>query len=76
MYEQLHVKKLAVSIPVSAEQLLDAGMELPPGMEPPAAPQPLSWRTRWRVARATALWSARMRLGFWIAGHQPDDEDW
>ncbi|MET9123004.1 hypothetical protein [Streptomyces sp. NPDC004528] len=76
MPEELHVKMLTAMIPVSAEQLLDAGMELPHGMAPPAAPRPLPWRTRWRVARATWIWAARMRLGFWIAGQQPDDEDW
>ncbi|MET7776317.1 hypothetical protein ABZU94_10430 [Streptomyces mirabilis] len=74
----LQVKKLGVFVPVSAEQLLDAGLPLPPGMEPPPPykPTPLPWRTRWRMARAERLYNLRRRIGYWIANYEPDDEDW
>ncbi|WP_392971151.1 hypothetical protein [Streptomyces sp. LN245] len=77
-YEQLQVKKFGAYVPVTAEQLLDAGIPLPPGMEPPAPynPTPLPRRTRWRRARADFVWRLRRRIGFWIANYDPDDEDW
>ena len=75
--EHLQVKKLGIYIPVSAEQLLDAGLPLPDGMEPPAAPKPLPRRIRWRMARADFIETLRHRVGFWIAGYEPrDDWDW
>lgn len=74
--QDLQMKKLSVFVPVSAEQLLDAGVRLPPGMEPPPAPRPLSRRMRWRIAHAEFVWSLRRRVGFWIADYEPDDEDW
>jgi hypothetical protein len=70
------VKRIGATIPVTAEQLLDAGIPLPPGMEPPPpAPRPsryqrLRWAYREKVSRA------RERVGFWIAGYTPDDPDW
>lgn len=75
---QLQVKKIGCVVPVSAEQLLDAGLPLPPGMEPPApyTPKPLPWRIRWRIARAERIENLRRRIGFWIANYEPDDEDW
>lgn len=73
--QDLQVKRLSVFVPVTAEQLLDAGVRLPPGMEPPA-PRPLSRRMRWRIAHAEFVWSLRRRVGFWIADYEPDDEDW
>ena len=72
----LQVKKLGAFVPVTAEQLLDAGIPLPPGMEPPApTPRPSLYR-RWRWAYLDAVRRARERVGFWIAGYEPDDEDW
>ena len=70
------VKRIAHQIPVTAEQLLDAGLPLPPGMEPPPpTPRPslyrrLRWTLREKIGRA------RERVGFWIAGYTPDDTDW
>jgi hypothetical protein len=77
-YEQLQVKKLGAYVPVTAEQLLDAGLPLPPGMEPPApyVPTRLPWRTCWRRARAERIYNLRRRVGFWIANYEPDDGDW
>ncbi|MFI1767512.1 hypothetical protein ACH41H_36445 [Streptomyces sp. NPDC020800] len=74
--EHLEVKVLAHVVPVSAQDLLDAGLPLPPGMEPPPAPRPLSRRQRWRMARADFTWAMRRRIGFWIAGVEPDDGGW
>ncbi|MET9086154.1 hypothetical protein ABZX77_30485 [Streptomyces sp. NPDC004237] len=76
--EHLQVKRLAALVPVTAEQLLDAGLPLPAGMEPPPAPRPLSRRIRWRMARADFIATLRRRVGFWIAGYEPcdDDGDW
>jgi hypothetical protein len=76
--EDLQIKKLSHFVPVTAEQLLDAGIPLPPGMEPPPPyePKPLPWRVRWRMARAERIEKLRHRVGFWIAGYEPDDEDW
>jgi hypothetical protein len=70
------VKRLGVHIPVTAEQLLDAGLPLPPGMEPPPPTPRWPWhrRLRWRVREA--VYSARERVGFWIAGYTPDDSGW
>lgn len=72
----LSVKRVGVFVPVPLEQLLDAGMPLPPGMQPTPAPKPLSRRMRWRMARAECVWSLRRRVGFWIANYEPDDGDW
>lgn len=74
--ERLEVKRFGVVIPMSVEQLLDAGMPLPPGMELPPAPRPLPRRVRWRMARAEFFWALRRRIGFWIADYEPDDGDW
>ncbi|MHC3474688.1 hypothetical protein ACYF6T_39175 [Streptomyces sp. 7R007] len=71
------MKKTSVFAPISVEQLLDAGVPLPPGMEPPApAPRPSLYR-RWRWAVLDAIRRVRKRAGFWIAGYEPtDDWDW
>lgn len=74
--EYLEVKKIAHFVPVSAQALLDAGLPLPPGMEPPPPPKPLPRILRLRLAWAEFVWTARRRLGFWIADYSPDDEDW
>ncbi|MFJ8153957.1 hypothetical protein [Streptomyces sp. NPDC094468] len=75
---KLLVTRVPVYVPVTAEQLLDAGLPLPAGMEPPPAPPPVSRRIRWRMARADLIETMRRRVGFWIAGHTPtdDDRDW
>lgn len=70
------VKRLTAYVPVTAQQLMDAGLPLPPGMEPPPAPKPLPWRLRWRFAVSQRVWVVRERVGFWIAGHEPDEGDW
>jgi hypothetical protein len=73
----LEVRKVSRVVPMSAQQLLDAGILLPPGVEPPPAPKPLPWRIRWRMARAEFIDTWRRRVGFWIAGYEPrDDWDW
>lgn len=70
------MKRIGVVVPVTAEQLLDAGLPLPEGMEmPPAPPQP-PWHRRLRWAWRAAVSRARERVGFWIAGYEPDDGDW
>ena len=70
------VKRLTAYVPVTAEQLLDAGLPLPDGMEPPPpTPRWSRWRRlRWSVREA--VWQWRERVGFWIAGHEPDNDDW
>jgi len=70
------VKRIAHQIPVTAQQLLDAGLPLPPGMEPPPpTPRPpLYRRLRWTVREK--IDRVRERVGFWIAGYTPDDTDW
>ena len=72
----ISVKRLAVHLPVTAEQLQDAGLPLPPGMQPPAPTPPLPRRVRWRLAWYEFVWSTRQRVGFWIAGHEPDEDGW
>jgi hypothetical protein len=76
--QPLQVKKLGAFVPVAAELLLDAGLPLPPGMEPPPpyTPAPLPWRTRRRIALAERIENLRRRVGFWIANYEPCDEDW
>ncbi|MEV7684476.1 hypothetical protein [Streptomyces bungoensis] len=69
----LRVTKLGGFVRVTAEQLLDAGIPLPPGMELP--PRPPLYR-RWRWAALDAVRRGRERVGFWIAGVDPDDLDW
>lgn len=66
------VKKLSVYVPVSAQQMLDAGLPLPPGVEPPAAMPRLAWHKRVRWAFADWRFRTRERVGFWIAGYTPD----
>jgi hypothetical protein len=67
------VKRVAHVIPVSVQQSLDAGLPLPEGMEPPPpAPQPSLCR-RWRWAWLDAVRRTRERVGFWIAGYEPDE---
>ena len=74
--QPLTVKRIAAQVPITAEQLLDAGLPLPPGMEPPKpAPRPSLYR-RWRYAWSDAVQRGRERVGFWIAGYQPDDRYW
>lgn len=72
----LTVKRISTYVPVSVEQLVDAGVPLPPGVEPPPAPARLPRLMRWRMQLGWSLWSLRQRVGFWIAGYEPDDEDW
>ncbi|MET7429599.1 hypothetical protein ABZT16_11455 [Streptomyces flaveolus] len=73
---RLTVKRISVNIPVSAQQLLDAGLPLPPGMEPPPpVPRPsLGRRLRWALRER--IFRVRESVGFWIAGYRPDDSDW
>ncbi|MFE2382189.1 hypothetical protein [Streptomyces misionensis] len=70
------VKRVGAHIPITAEQMLDAGLPLPPGMEPPPpAPRPTRYqRLRW--ACRERIQAARERVGFWIAGYTPDDCNW
>lgn len=74
--QPITVKLIAHQIPVTAEQLLDAGLPLPPGMTPPPpTPRPTLYRRlRWAVREK--IDRARERVGFWIAGYTPDDSDW
>ena len=74
--QSITVKRIAHQIPVTAEQLLDAGLPLPPGMTPPPpTPRPTLYRRlRWAVREK--IDRARERVGFWIAGYTPDDSDW
>jgi hypothetical protein len=69
------VRRIAAYVPVTAEQLLDAGLPLPPGMEASEAQwrPSISLRVWWWVSER--LWAGRRKLGFWIAGYEPDD-DW
>lgn len=74
---ELTVKRVSTFMPVSAQDLLDAGIPLPPGMEPPPPPARLPRSVRWRMACAEFVASLRRRVGFWIAGYEPtDDWDW
>ena len=74
--QPITVKRIGVTIPVTAEQLLDAGMPLPPGMEPPLpTPRPSLYR-RLRWAYRERVQTAREKVGFWIAGYTPDDNGW
>ncbi|MGW1961817.1 hypothetical protein ACWCPD_16255 [Streptomyces sp. NPDC001935] len=75
-YDRLEVRKFGAVVPVTAEQLLDAGLPLPPGMVMPPAPPRPPWHRRMRRACSSALLDLRERVGFWIAGYRPDDEDW
>ena len=74
--QSITVKLIAHQIPVTAQQLLDAGLTLPPGMTPPPpTPRPsLCRRLRW--AYRECVQNVRERVGFWIAGYTPDDTDW
>lgn len=74
--KDFEVKRLAAYVPVTAQQLMDAGLPLPPGMEPPPAPKPLPWRLRWHLAASERVRAIRERVGFWIAGYEPDEGDW
>jgi hypothetical protein len=73
---QLTARKTGFVVPVSAEQLLDAGLPLPDGMEPPVPPARPSLYRRCRWAVSDAVHRVRERVGFWIAGHTPDDWSW
>lgn len=76
MSDEFGVKRMSVHVPVSVQQLLDAGVPLPPGVEPPlATPRPSLYR-RWRWAYLGAVRRLRERVGFWIAGYEPDEADW
>jgi|1185.fasta_scaffold00311_2 hypothetical protein len=74
--EHLEVKRFGYLIPVSAEALIDAGLPLPDGMEPPPASPPVPWQKRLRWAWRDFLWNSRRRVGFWIAGYEPEDDWW
>ncbi|QIJ62559.1 hypothetical protein [Streptomyces sp. JB150] len=69
------VKRVGTYVPITAQQLLDAGLPLPPGMEPPPSPPRPSLYRRWRWAWLDGVRRWRERVGFWIAGYEPDD-DW
>ncbi|MEU2924199.1 hypothetical protein ABZ636_03930 [Streptomyces sp. NPDC007251] len=74
--DDLTVKRITAYVPVSAEQLLDAGLPLPPGVKAPEArwrPSVLL-RLKWWVSQH--LWAGRRKLGFWIAGYEPDEYGW
>ena len=74
--QPITVKLIATHIPVTAQQLLDAGLPLPPGMTPPPpTPRPPLYR-RLRWAYLERVQNLRERVGFWIAGYTPDDSDW
>lgn len=73
--EALAVKRLTAYAPVTAEQLVDAGLPLPEGMAlSPELPRP-SWYRRRRRAWLRAVQTLRERLGLWIAGYDPDEGD-
>ncbi|QTD96981.1 hypothetical protein [Streptomyces cyanogenus] len=76
MSEHLQVKKIGHCVPVSGQQLLDAGLPLPDGMTPPPSPPRPSLYRRWRWAYLDAVRRGRERVGFWIAGYEPDDSGW
>jgi hypothetical protein len=69
----LNVSKPSIVLPVTAEQLIDAGHPAPPGYV--AAPAIVLTRRQ-----AALLWwhswvyDTRRRLGYWIAGDTPGDE--
>lgn len=62
----MEVKKLRTFIPVTAEEMADAGY---PGYAPPT-PRKLTRRQRWSLAFHGAVYDARRRVGFWIAGEK------
>lgn len=69
----MSVKKMSTVIPVSAEQLIDAGYDVP-GYRPTNVR--LSW-SRWRRLKWAAIAAkdpARMHVGCWIAGIEDPDE--
>lgn len=70
------VKRLTAHVPITAEQLLDAGLPLPPGMEPPPPASRWPWhrRLRWKIRENVDR--TRERVGFRIAGYTPDDSGW
>lgn len=71
------VNRIEAYVPVTTQQLVDAGLPLPPGMEPPQAPLRPSLYRRWRWACLAAVRRLRERVGFWIAGREPDNDwDW
>lgn len=73
--EPPEVRKVAAHMPVSMEQLIDAGYPAPPGYEPPPRPKVSRWQ-RWRWRWVCWKGDTRERIGFWIAGHDPREEDW
>lgn len=74
--QPITVKRITAQVPITAEQLLDAGLPLPPGMTPPPpTPRPSLYR-RMRWAYRERVQAARERVGFWIAGYTPDDSGW
>jgi len=75
-YPPITVKRITTQVPVTAEQFLDAGLPLPPGMElPPPVPRSSLYR-RWRWACQEKVGRTRERVGFWIAGYRPGDSGW
>lgn len=75
-FEGVTVKRIAAYVPVSTQQLLDAGLPLPSGLEPPEPLPALPRRVRWRLWFSERVWAVRRRVGFWIAGYEPDDDWW
>ena len=73
---RIEVKRLTTCVPITAELLLDAGLPLPEGMEQHPAPRRPSLYRRWRWAYLDGVRRMRERVGFWIAGYEPDDGDW
>lgn len=74
--QPITVKRLTAQVSITAEQLLDAGLPLPPGMTPPPpTPRPSLYR-RLRWAYRERVQAMRERVGFWIAGYTPDDAGW
>lgn len=68
----LTAHKVTYLYPVSAEQLIDAGMEPPPGY----VPRPFIQLTRRQVMLMrwhSWVYDARRRIGFWIAGWEPEE---
>lgn len=72
---RIQAKKITAYIPISIEHAIDLGFPPPPGyVPPPSPPRPRGLR-RLRIWWACWKYDARRKLGFWIAGHNPENED-